>query len=272
MASPSRPSIFGGRKSISEGRRSVSNRNAEQNEQVPDLNVQEVQSRHFPEYNNDRNFAEYLQKREFEEVIFGNETPFNFNLDCSHPSSGSGPSSAPTLPIPSETVQMPQAQPDLSKYKYELFKVHMKRVEKDGLVIVVCNYCSKDFKWNKSEGYGTYWKHINSKHPAEAHHQRVQHQISRYTSPNHPLFKHIDQNNRDQLARMVATEHLPFSFGEKTSFLKYYYNALNLVACRVPRTTLKRTMCDIYKKEKKSFSKIFSKLSGSCVCLCRYLE
>ncbi|KAL5823950.1 hypothetical protein ACOSQ4_021850 [Xanthoceras sorbifolium] len=146
MASPSRPSISGGRKSIFGGRRSVSNRNAEQNEQVPDLNVQEVQSRPFPEYNNDRNFAEYLQEREFEEVIFGNETLINFNPDHSHPSSGGGPPSAPNLPIPSETVQLPQGQPDLSKYKSELFKVHMKKVEKDGLVIVVCNYCSKDFK------------------------------------------------------------------------------------------------------------------------------
>ncbi|KAL5856459.1 hypothetical protein ACOSQ3_003917 [Xanthoceras sorbifolium] len=98
----------------------------------------------------------YLQEREFEEVIFDIKTPINFNPDYSHPSSGGGPSSSPTLPIPSETVQLPQGQPDLSKYKSELFKFHIKRVEKDGLVIVVCNYCSKDFKWNKFGGYGTY--------------------------------------------------------------------------------------------------------------------
>ncbi|KAL5838687.1 hypothetical protein ACOSQ3_015856 [Xanthoceras sorbifolium] len=167
---------------------------------------------------------------------------------------------------------MLQAQLDLSKYKSKFFKGHIKRVEKDGLVIVVCNYCSKDFKWNKSGGYEMHWKHINSKYQAEAHHQRGQHQISSYTSPNYPLFKYTDQNNRDQLARMVSTEHLPFSFGEKTDFLKYCHNALNPAACRVPRTTLKRIMCDIYKKEKKSFSKIFSKLFGLCVYLCRYLE
>ncbi|KAL5779573.1 hypothetical protein ACOSQ2_010310 [Xanthoceras sorbifolium] len=127
----------------------------------------------------------------------------------------------------------------------------MNRVENDGLVTMVCNYCSKDFKWNKYGGYMTYWKHINSKHPAEAHHQRGQHQIARYTSLNHPLFKYTDQNNRDQFARMVATEHLLFNFGEKTGFLKYCHNTLNPSACRVPKTTLKRTMCDIYKKEKK---------------------
>ncbi|KAL5738363.1 hypothetical protein ACOSP7_031124 [Xanthoceras sorbifolium] len=131
----------------------------------------------------------------------------------------------------------------------------MRRVEKEsGEVVVTCNYCNKEFKWNKSEGYGTYWKHINTKHPVEAEHKRSrgQYQISRYTSPNHILFKYSDANNREQLARMVATEHLPFRVGEKTDFLKYCHNALNPAACRVPRITLKRTMCDIYKKEKKA--------------------
>ena len=97
----------------------------------------------------------------------------------------------------------------------------MRRVEKEsGEVVVTCNYCNKDFKWNKSGGYGTYWKHINTKHPVEAEHERSrgQYQISRYTSPNHPLFKYSDVNNREQLARMAATEHLPFSFDEKTGF------------------------------------------------------
>ncbi|KAL5772945.1 hypothetical protein ACOSQ2_012869 [Xanthoceras sorbifolium] len=44
---------------------------------VPDLNVQEVQSRHFPKYNNDRNFAEYLQEREFEEKFIS-----GYSIQC----------------------------------------------------------------------------------------------------------------------------------------------------------------------------------------------
>ena len=36
--------------------------------------------------------------------------------------------------------------------KSDLFKVHMKKVENpDGTKIVVCNCCSKEFKWSKSE-------------------------------------------------------------------------------------------------------------------------
>ncbi|KAL5862402.1 hypothetical protein ACOSQ4_003698 [Xanthoceras sorbifolium] len=85
-----------------------------------------------------------------------------------------------TSPPPSETVQ--GLQSDLAKYKSELFKVHMRRVEKEsGKVVVTCNYCNKDFKWNKFGGYGMYWKHINTKHLVEAQHERSrgQYQISR---------------------------------------------------------------------------------------------
>ena len=41
--------------------------------------------------------------------------------------------------------------------KYDLFEVHMKKVEKlDETMIVVCNSCSKEIKWSKFEIYGTY--------------------------------------------------------------------------------------------------------------------
>ena len=36
--------------------------------------------------------------------------------------------------------------------KSDLFEVHMKKIEKsDGKKIVVCNYCSKKFKWSNQE-------------------------------------------------------------------------------------------------------------------------
>ena len=41
--------------------------------------------------------------------------------------------------------------------KFDMFEVYMKKIEKfDGMIIVVCNYCSKEFKWSKSGGYDTY--------------------------------------------------------------------------------------------------------------------
>ncbi|KAL5773734.1 hypothetical protein ACOSQ2_013658 [Xanthoceras sorbifolium] len=84
MASQSRPSISGGRRSVS--RRSVSGRDIEQ---LPYLNAGEVQSRRTAGL--EANFDEYLQHRQSEEVIFGNDTPPNFTPQYSHPHlSGSG--------------------------------------------------------------------------------------------------------------------------------------------------------------------------------------
>ena len=43
-----------------------------------------------------------------------------------------------------------------------------KLIKLDGMIIIVCNYWSKDFKWSKFKGYGTYRRHINNIHPNEA--------------------------------------------------------------------------------------------------------
>ena len=44
-----------------------------------------------------------------------------------------------------------------TRKKSDLFQVHMKKVTKsDGSLAIVCNYCSKEFKWSKFGGYGTY--------------------------------------------------------------------------------------------------------------------
>ena len=98
----------------------------------------------------------------------------------------------------------------------------MKKVTKsDGSLAIVCNYCSKEFRWSKSGGYGTYRRHINNTHPTEAVKSKAkgQVQISRYASANDQLFGYSNANNREELARMVAVEHLPFNFGEKVSFI-----------------------------------------------------
>lgn len=59
-----------------------------------------------------------------------------------------------------------EIQPSAAKQKSDLFRVHMKKVEHpDGRITVKCNYCDKEYQWSKSGGYGTYRKHISSKHP-----------------------------------------------------------------------------------------------------------
>ena len=79
-------------------------------------------------------------------------------------------------------------------------------------------------------------------------------QIARYaTSSSNQLFHYTSEKNREQLALMVATEHLPFGVGEKVGFVNYCQTALNPAMQRVPRTTLTRTLNAIYKKDKKRF-------------------
>ncbi|KAK2645870.1 hypothetical protein Ddye_021065 [Dipteronia dyeriana] len=119
----------------------------------------------------------------------------------------------------------------------------MKKVMKpNGTCWAVCNYCIKEYKWTKSGGYGTYRKHITTRHPTELAKGNAQSQISRFSTSDTQLFKYSDQANREELARMVVVEHLPFSFGEKVGFIKYCHKALNPAACRVPRTTLTCTI------------------------------
>ena len=72
-----------------------------------------------------------------------------------------------------------------------------------------------------------------------------------YATPNQQLFRYTDKQNREELARMVAVEHLSFSFGEKVGFINYCRQALNPAACHVPRTTFTATLEKIYVKEKK---------------------
>ncbi|KAK2656701.1 hypothetical protein Ddye_009753 [Dipteronia dyeriana] len=131
---------------------------------------------------------------------------------------------------------------DKKHVKSDLFVLHMKKVTKpDGTCWAVYNYCPKEYKWIKSGGYGTYRKHITTRHLAELAKGSTQSQISKFSTPDTQLFKY-DQANREELARMVAVEHLPFSFCEKVGFIKYCHKALNPTACRVPRTTLTHTM------------------------------
>ena len=130
----------------------------------------------------------------------------------------------------------------------------MKKVTKsDGSLEIVCNYYSKEFRWSKSGGYDTFRRHINNTHPTEVAKPKAkgQAQISKYASANDQLFRYSDANNREELARMVAVEHLSFNFSEKVGFVNYCQKALNPSACRILKTTLTRTLFNLYKKSKK---------------------
>ncbi|KAK3218649.1 hypothetical protein Dsin_012619 [Dipteronia sinensis] len=147
--------------------------------------------------------------------------------------------------------------------KSDLFKLHMKKIQlDDGMIQIKCNYCSKIYRTNKSFGYGTYWNHIRKNHPSELVKTSNQSQISRYGTPTNQLFHYTSEKNKEELAVMVAVEHLPFSFGEKVGFVNYCQNALNPAMQRVPRSTLTRTMFSIYKKQKNKLKSFFYQFEG----------
>ncbi|KAK0584865.1 hypothetical protein LWI29_019958 [Acer saccharum] len=78
--------------------------------------------------------------------------------------------------------------------KSDLFTKYMKKVRKeDGNYVAACNYCTKTYKWCKSGGYGTYWKHIETKHLDAITKTRSQSQIPRQQEidqePTYDFFK-----------------------------------------------------------------------------------
>ena len=146
--------------------------------------------------------------------------------------------------------------------KSELFKVHMKKTKVDNGFQIQCNHCSRKYNVGRTFGYGTLWAHIKKSHPSEYAVANNQTQISRYATPSNQLFRYTTENNREQLALMVATEHLPFGFGEKVGFINYCQNALNPAMQRVPRSTLTRTLHNIYSREKNILKTYFSEFQG----------
>ena len=65
----------------------------------------------------------------------------------------------------------------------------------------------------------------------------------------------------EELARMVAIEHLPFNFGEKVGFINYRQKALNPSACRL-ELLLHIHFLIYIKKGKKDLVKYFKKFNG----------
>ena len=69
----------------------------------------------------------------------------------------------------------------------------------------------------------------------------------------------------EELAHMIAVEHLPFNFGEKVGFVNYCQKKLNSSACHVLRITLTRILFNLYKKRKKYLIKYFKIFYGKVV-------
>ena len=83
-------------------------------------------------------------------------------------------------------------------------------------------------------------------------------QIIKYTSFNTQLFHYSNDNNIEELARVVVVEHLSFSFGEKIDFVNNCQQALNHSTYHVLITTFTHTLLIFIKKEN-NFDNFFLK-------------
>jgi len=151
----------------------------------------------------------------------------------------------------------------------DIFKIHFKKIQKeDGNFDVACNYCRRIYKFKQGGGYGTFKRHLESKHPEKMGQSRGQTQITGYGSSTHKsLFMYSDNKSKEEFTKMVAIDHLAFSFGENLGFNNYCKTALNPAYKTIPRNTLKRTLFSLYKKQKKELIQFFTNFNGR-VSLC----
>ena len=134
-----------------------------------------------------------------------------------------------------------------------------KQSNANGLYEVTCNYYQKKYAFRIGGGYGSFWRHLSTKHTSKIGVEKQQTQIFKCTgsSTSSQLFKYSDETNKVELAKMIYMKHLSFNFGEKVEFVNYCQNALNSCAKHIPRNTLKRTLYKLFLKEKKNCIKYF---------------
>ena len=97
------------------------------------------------------------------------------------------------------------------------------------------------------DGYGKYHKC----HPQEYGIDKKQSQITEFATSNLSLFGYSEERNMNEIAKMVATEHLSFSFWENLGFKIYCQNALNPQFKFVLRTNIRQTLKNISNEGKK---------------------
>ncbi|KAK0606647.1 hypothetical protein LWI29_002054 [Acer saccharum] len=143
---------------------------------------------------NDSTYHDYLQRRAYAEDLGLNCPTLPLIISESDPND-----TTPNLTSQSENMPDIDTPPDFGydppevelqeeedliqkQNKSDLFAKHIKKVSKeDGDYVAACNYCTKTYKWSKSEGYGTYWEHIETKHPDAMTRKRSQSQIPSLT-------------------------------------------------------------------------------------------
>ncbi|KAK0581450.1 hypothetical protein LWI29_007554 [Acer saccharum] len=141
---------------------------------------------------NDSTYHDYLQRRAYAEDLGLNFPTPPLIISESDPNDNT-----PNLTSQSENMPDIDTPPDFGfdtpevdlereedliqkQSKSDLFVKHMKKIRsEDGSITVACNYCNKVYKWSRSGGYGTYWKHIEAKHPEAVIRMRSQTQIPR---------------------------------------------------------------------------------------------
>ena len=112
----------------------------------------------------------------------------------------------------------------------DMFQVNFKKSKQpnaNGLYEVTCNYCQKIYEFSIGGGYGTFRRHLTTKHPNQLGVEKQQTQISGYTcssSNSSQLFKYSDETNKVELAKMISMEHLSFNFGVKVGLVNYCQN------------------------------------------------
>lgn len=83
-------------------------------------------------------------------------------------------------------------------------------------------------------GYEIFWKHIVMKYSTQVGMEK--------NYPINLIFYFYVEKNYEALTRLIFVEYLQFSFSWKVSFVDYCQEVLNLIAQRVPQTTLTHTL------------------------------
>ena len=142
----------------------------------------------------------------------------------------------------------------------EMFDIGEKRHD------IICKYCEKIYKYTGGQGYGTFKRHLRSKHPTETGIDIRQQQISGYVNPNtSPLFRFNEKTYKEELAKFISVEHLAFNFGERFGFNEFVQKACAPQAKRVPRNSTKRVIKDLYKNGKKIYKTFLCNLMDACI-------
>ena len=91
---------------------------------------------------------------------------------------------------------------------------------------LICNHCKKVYRFTTGSGYGTYRRHLASKHPTEFGIDTRQQQIPKFVDSNTSnLFRYDRNNYEEELAKFTVVEHLAFNFGENFGFNTFVQNA-----------------------------------------------